>query len=157
MTNNNSSAKSCCRDVNQQGLLEKTNISFFALESITFMHLSDSDRMVLCWWKLQSRADLVIEIPRIPLVVLIAAVFGRWLLSLCVISHVMLKYTGERHGRQHADHRSQGQHQAHHHTSKIHRTDGIKGHWWAGGREGGVTKRRWEGRKCECAYVRRRH
>lgn len=41
MTNKNSSAKSCCRDMNQQGLLEKTNISFFALASITFMHLSE--------------------------------------------------------------------------------------------------------------------
>lgn len=73
--------------------------------------------------------DLVVKIPRIPLIVLVTAVLGGGLLSLCVISHVMLENTGESHGRQHAHHRCQRQHQTHHHTGKIHRADGIQRHW----------------------------
>lgn len=41
---------------------------------------------------------LVIEIPRVPLVVLVAAVLGRGFLPLCVVSHVVLKHTGESYG-----------------------------------------------------------
>lgn len=72
---------------------------------------------------------LIVEIPRIPFVVLIAAVLGRRFLPLCVISHVMLENAGESHRWQHAHHRSQCQHQPYHHTGEIDRTDGIQGHW----------------------------
>lgn len=81
--------------------------------------------------------DLVIKIPRIPLVVLVAAVFRRGFLPLCVISHVMLKDAGESHGRQHAHHRSQCQHQTHHHAGEIDSADGIQGHWEEREKEGG--------------------
>lgn len=72
--------------------------------------------------------NLVIKIPRIPLVILIAAVLSRGLLPPSVVSHVMLKDTGESDSRQHAHHRSQRQHQTHHHTGKIDCADGIQSH-----------------------------
>lgn len=81
--------------------------------------------------------DLVIKIPRISLVVLVAAVLSGWFLPLCVISHVMLKDTGESHRRQHAHHRSQCQHQTHHHAGKIDCTDGVQGHWMENRKVGG--------------------
>ena len=73
--------------------------------------------------------DLVIEIPRVSLVVLVAAVFGGGFLPLCVISHVVLKDTGEGHSREHAHHWSQCQHQTDHHAGKIDCADGVQGHW----------------------------
>lgn len=80
--------------------------------------------------------NLVVEIPRIPLIVLVTAVFSRGFLTLRIVSHVMLKHAGESHCRQHAHHRSQGQHQTHHHAGKVDCADGVQGHceeegrWW---------------------------
>lgn len=95
------------------------------------------------------RLDLVVKIPRIPLVVLVAAVLGGGLLPLGVVPHVVLEDAGEGHGGQHAHHWRQGQHQAHHHAGKVDGTDGVQGDWrgkqsrveWAG-RRGCVEKRR---------------
>lgn len=75
-----------------------------------------------------SCVDLVVKVSRVPLVVLVAAVLRWWFLSFRVIAHVVLEDAGESHGRQHADHRSECQHQADHHAGEIHSTDGIQGH-----------------------------
>lgn len=81
--------------------------------------------------------DLVVEVAGVPLVIFVAAVLSRGFLPLCVVSHVMLKDAGESHGWQHADDRSQSQHQTHHHAGKIDCTNGIESHWKAGDKEGG--------------------
>lgn len=81
---------------------------------------------------------LIIEIPRIPLVVLVAAVLSGGLLPLGVVSHVVLEHAGESHRRQHAHHRGQRQHQPHHHTGEVDGADGVQRHWRAkGGGRGG--------------------
>lgn len=72
--------------------------------------------------------NLVIEISRIPLVVLVTAVFSGGLLPLGVVSHVMFKNAGEGHRGQHAHHGSQGQHQSHHNAGKVHSANGVQGH-----------------------------
>lgn len=94
--------------------------------------------------------NLVIKIPRIPLVILVAAVLSRGLLPLSVVSHVMLKDTGESDSRQHAHHRSQCQHQTHHHTGEIDCADGIQGHWKAEGEKTKQIKVRQRGGWREC-------
>lgn len=79
--------------------------------------------------------DLIVEVASVLPVVLVTAVLCRWALSLHVVTQVVFKDTGERHGRQHAHHRSQSQHQTHHHAGKIHSADGIQSHWWRESRE----------------------
>lgn len=65
--------------------------------------------------------NLLIQTPRVPPVVF----------SRRVVAQIALEHAGERHGRQHAHHRRQRQHETDHHTGEIHRADGVQHHWRA--------------------------
>lgn len=65
--------------------------------------------------------NLLIQTPRVPPVVL----------SRRIVAQIALKHAGESHGRQHAHHRRQSQHETDHHTGEIHRADGVQHHWRA--------------------------
>lgn len=95
-------------------------------------------------------AYLVVEVPSIFPVVLVTAVLCRRALPLHVISQVVFKDAGEGHCRQHAHHRSQSQHQTHHHTSKIYSADGIQGHWCERSKRG--KGERWGGYRWPGCY-----
>lgn len=73
-------------------------------------------------------ADLVIEVSGALPVILVAAVLGGRTLALGVVAQVVLEDAGEGYGRQHAHHRRESQHEAHHHAGKVHRADGVQGH-----------------------------
>jgi len=72
--------------------------------------------------------DLIIKVACILPVVLVTAVLCRGALPLHVVTQVVFKDAREGHSRQHAHHRSQSQHQTHHHARKVHRADSIQGH-----------------------------
>lgn len=72
---------------------------------------------------------LIIEVSCVLPVVLVAAVLGGRTLSLHVVAQVMLENAGEGHGRQHAHHRGQSEHQAHHDAGEVHGADGVQRHW----------------------------
>lgn len=69
---------------------------------------------------------LIIQVARVPFVILIAAVLYWWILPLHIITQVTLKDIRESNCRQHTDHRSQSEHQTNHHTSKVNGTDCIQ-------------------------------
>lgn len=79
--------------------------------------------------KLELILYLVVEVAGVLPVVLVAAVLCRRALPLHVVAQVVLKDAGEGHGRQHAHHRGQREHQTHHDAGEIHGADGVQGHW----------------------------
>lgn len=72
--------------------------------------------------------DLVIEVSGALPVILVAAVLGGRALAFGVVAQVVLEDAGEGYGRQHAHHRRERQHQAHHHAGEVHCADGVQGH-----------------------------
>ena len=73
-------------------------------------------------------ADLIVEVSGALPVVLVAAVLGGRTLALGVVAQVVLEDAGEGDGRQHAHHRREREHQAHHHARKVDRADGVQSH-----------------------------
>lgn len=71
-------------------------------------------------------SHLIIQVARVPFVVLITAVLYWRIFPLHIITQITLKDIRESNCRQHTDHRSQSEHQTNHHTSKVNGTDCIQ-------------------------------
>lgn len=75
---------------------------------------------------LASSPHLIIQVARVPFVILITAVFYWWIFPLHIITQITLKDIGEGNCWQHTDHWSQSEHQADHHSSKVNSADCIQ-------------------------------